>query len=35
VRAELTNVVVESPDGEQFQVGDLSLTNESWGFFAG
>ncbi len=35
VRAELTGVVVESPDGEQVELGDLSLTNGSWGFFAG
>ncbi len=35
VRAELTGVVVESPDGEQVELGDLSLTNSSWGFFAG
>jgi hypothetical protein len=35
VRAELTGVVVESPDGEQVELGDLSLSNDSWGFFAG
>lgn len=35
VRAELTGVVVASPDGERVELGDLSLANESWGFFAG
>ena len=35
VRAELTGVVVEGPDGEQVELGDLSLSNDSWGFFAG
>ena len=35
VRAELTGVLVEGPDGEQVELGDLSLTNDSWGFFAG
>jgi len=35
VRAELTDVVVEGPDGERVELGDLSLSNDSWGFFAG
>jgi len=35
VVAELTGVVVESPDGEQVELGDVTLRNESWGFFAG
>ncbi len=35
VRAELTGVVVESEDGERVELGDFSLTNSSWGFFAG
>jgi hypothetical protein len=35
VAAELTGVVVESPDGEQVELGAISLRNESWGFFAG
>ena len=35
VRAELTGVVVEGPDGEQVELGDLALSNDSWGFFAG
>jgi len=35
VRAELTDVVVEGADGERVELGDLSLSNDSWGFFAG
>lgn len=35
VRAELTGVVVRSEDGERVELGDLSLSNGSWGFFAG
>ncbi len=35
VRAELTDVVVESPDGERVELGDISLANDGWGFFAG
>jgi hypothetical protein len=35
VRAELTGVVVESPDGERVELGDISLANDGWGFFAG
>ena len=35
VRAELTGVVVESPDGDQVDVGDVSLRNVSFGLFAG
>lgn len=35
VRAQLTGIVVESPDGEQVDLDDLTLVNESWGFFAG
>lgn len=35
VRAELTGVVVEGPDGERIELGDLSLANHSWGYFAG
>ena len=35
VRAQLTGVVVESPNGEQVELGDIALVNESWGFFAG
>jgi hypothetical protein len=35
VRAQLTGVVVESAGGERVELGDLSLVNESWGFFAG
>lgn len=35
VRAELMGVVVEAPDGERVELGDLSLSNRSWGFLAG
>ncbi len=35
VRAELTDVVVESPDGERHALGDVPLRNEVWGFLAG
>lgn len=35
VRAELTGLVVEGPDGEQVELDDLSLSNRSWGFLAG
>ncbi|WP_322938022.1 hypothetical protein [Nocardioides bizhenqiangii] len=35
VRAELSGVVAQSPDGERVELGDLSLTNGAWGFFAG
>ncbi len=35
VRAELTGVVVQNDDGERVEIGDLSLTNGAWGFFAG
>lgn len=35
VQAELTGVVVENADGERVELGDFSLTNSSWGFFAG
>lgn len=33
--ATLTGVTLESPGGEQFVLGDLTLTNDSWGAFAG
>jgi hypothetical protein len=33
--ATLTGVTLESPAGEQFVLGDLTLTNDSWGAFAG
>lgn len=35
VHAELTGVVVEGPDGERVELGDISLSNRAWGFFAG
>ncbi len=35
VRAELTGVVVEGPDGERVELGDLPLSNRAWGFLAG
>lgn len=35
VVAELTGVVVEAPDGERVELGDIALTNSSWGFLAG
>lgn len=35
VHAELTGVVVEGPDGEQVELGDISLSNRAWGVFAG
>ena len=35
VRAELTGLVVEGPDGERVELGDLSLRNKLWGVFAG
>jgi hypothetical protein len=35
VRAELTGVVLEGPDGERVELDDLSLRNGAWGFFAG
>jgi hypothetical protein len=35
VVAELTGVVAESEDGEELELGDLTVTNGSWGFFAG
>jgi hypothetical protein len=33
--ATVTGVTVESPGGEQVVLGDLTLTNDSWGAFAG
>ena len=33
--AELTDVVVVSEDGERVELDDLTLTNGSWGLFAG
>ncbi|WP_183096372.1 hypothetical protein [Nocardioides stalactiti] len=35
VEAELRGVVVESPDGERVELGDIPLSNSSWGFLAG
>lgn len=35
VVAELTDVVVQGPDGERVDLGDIPLRNESWGFLAG
>lgn len=35
VEAELTGVVVEGPEGDRVELGDLSLRNRSWGFLAG
>lgn len=34
-KAELTGVVVENEDGEQVELGDVTLSNTSWGFLAG
>ena len=34
-RAEVTGLVVESPDGERVELGDVELHNEQWGFLAG
>lgn len=35
VVAELTDVVVQGPDGERVNLGNIPLRNESWGFLAG
>lgn len=35
VRAELTGVVLEGPDGERAELRALSLSNDAWGLFAG
>ncbi|KAA1418923.1 hypothetical protein F0U44_10630 [Nocardioides humilatus] len=35
VRAQLTNAIVENEDGEQVELGDIALTNTSFGFLAG
>lgn len=35
VVAELSGVVVENEDGDRVVLGDYTLTNSSWGFFAG
>ena len=35
VEATLIGVVVEGPDGERVELGDVPLRNRSWGFLAG
>lgn len=35
VTARLVGLVAERPDGSRVELGDLEVTNESWGMFAG
>ena len=35
IRAELTGVVAQGPDGESVELGDFSLENSAWGFLPG
>ena len=35
IRADLTDVVVQSPDGDSVELGDFSLENHAWGFLPG